>query len=188
MMARLMQSVCLLLSFALADPALAARSLAVNETKGDIGAAVVGGEPAPLDRSRYPYIVSLRTPDGFHYCAGSLIRPNVVITAAHCVDSNNPAIRNPSVWAGRYFLEGNPPPGKIRRAVSTVIFPDYVPRTSDNDIAILRLDAPVTGIAATARLPRGKGTPLVSQKLLLSKEHRNALLFPRNDEKYDYCN
>ena len=44
---------------------------------------IIGGIPAPP--TRYPYFVSLRrSRSGSHYCGGTLIAPNVVLTAAHC--------------------------------------------------------------------------------------------------------
>lgn len=42
----------------------------------------MGGDFAP--EGRYPYAVSLNTASGYHGCGGSLIAPNIVLSAAHC--------------------------------------------------------------------------------------------------------
>jgi secreted trypsin-like serine protease len=43
---------------------------------------IIGGTDAP--EGRYPYMVALLKGDGQLECGGSLVAPDVVITAAHC--------------------------------------------------------------------------------------------------------
>ena len=43
---------------------------------------IIGGIQAM--RGRYPYAVSLQNPQTGHFCGGSLIAKDVVLSAAHC--------------------------------------------------------------------------------------------------------
>jgi len=59
------------------------RGLAAQRRENQISARIVGGNTARS--GRYPYAqISLATAQGLHQCGGSLIAPDVILTAGHC--------------------------------------------------------------------------------------------------------
>ena len=102
--------------------------------------AVVGGGPASRD---YPYMAGLRL-DGEFICGASLIGPDQVLTAAHCVLQGNTPVEPSrlSFTVGRRQLEG---PGGATIGASQVTVHEGFDADMRNDVALVRLAKP-TGL------------------------------------------
>ncbi|XP_058636259.1 serine protease svh-1-like [Onychostoma macrolepis] len=100
---------------------------------------IVGGVNAP-DGS-WPWQVSLHT-SGRHFCGGSLINNEWVLTAAHCL----PGVSTSSlrVYLGRRTQEGVNTHEISRNVRTIIVHPSYDSNTNNNDIALLRLSSTVT--------------------------------------------
>lgn len=102
---------------------------------------IVGGTDAV--KHSWPGIAGLRY-SGFLFCAGSLVAPTKILTAAHCVDwITDSAIDKLSVDLGMHDKDQGD--ALLTKMVSRlVIHKGWMPTTMYNDIAILTLDSPVT--------------------------------------------
>ncbi|EDW59828.1 chymotrypsin-1 [Drosophila virilis] len=101
---------------------------------------VVGGYDVP-DDEYVPYQVSMqfltRSGKMRHFCGGSLIAPNRVLTAAHCVNGQNAS--RISVVAGIRDLNDNT---GNRALVQSYEMNEHYEELVTSDIAILKIDPP----------------------------------------------
>jgi len=117
--------------------ALIEQSDMLNNT---LGTRIVGGTEAP--RGKYAFNAGMRdSAGGSSFCGGALIAPDVVLTAAHCLNI-------PWVSAGTHFRRGTND-GVQRSVQRTIRHPSYNSRTTDYDFALLFLSSS----ANTATLP-----------------------------------
>ncbi|MFR9731915.1 S1 family peptidase [Saccharopolyspora sp. MS10] len=100
----------------------------------DATPAVVGGHDATEE---YPFMVSLQQ-DGQHFCGGSLIKPDWVVTAAHCAKGSDPALLTARVGSADRTSGGTE-----AGITEIVVHPDYRPEEPGGDVALLHLDQKV---------------------------------------------
>lgn len=117
---------------------------------------IVGGRGVP--DGTYPFIASIQsarqTGHHGHFCGGTLIDSDSILTAAHCVsgigNSNtfySTNFRSIRVVVGRTDLSSDR--GEVRRIArlsDISIHPNYNPNTSVYDAAVINLSEPVYGI------------------------------------------
>uniref|UniRef100_L7N155 Peptidase S1 domain-containing protein n=1 Tax=Myotis lucifugus TaxID=59463 RepID=L7N155_MYOLU len=125
---RLQPLLLLLLSFALRS----AEEEGLHPAQ-DTGERIINGNVCP--RGSHPWQVALYDNNGFQ-CAGVLVRPQWVLTVAHCYQSE-------------YIVQmGSDLPDDAHaqrmRATQSFIHPRYNNRTDDHDIMLVKLNCPAT--------------------------------------------
>ncbi|KAI2804691.1 hypothetical protein BLOT_003679 [Blomia tropicalis] len=96
---------------------------------------IIGGRRAR--RGRWPWMVAILNRHKQHFCGGTLISPQYVLTAAHCIKSGL------YVRAGEHNFAVDEGTEQEVQVSSIEIHPDYDNYTVDNDIALLRLESPL---------------------------------------------
>lgn len=110
---------------------------------GHVSGQIVGGSAVPITDAPWQVVIidaSARSEYDGYFCGGSLISPQWILTAAHCVTGTAPA--DIKILLGRATLSK-----RVNRGVAVdriIVHPRYSSRTSANDLAVVRLSAPVT--------------------------------------------
>ncbi len=101
---------------------------------------------APADAVRYPYVAALSRESGsgpVFFCAGALVAPRWIATAAHCFfarDGTPIGVEGLAAVVGRDRLDMLDKDATIR--IDRIVpHPDYDPASQANDIALVRLES-----------------------------------------------
>jgi trypsin len=99
----------------------------------DFQATIVGGQEAV--RGEFPFIVSLQSASGSHFCGGSLIRKNWVLTAHHCIQFGAPG----SILIGLHDRR-NTAGSETFRPLQVISHPKVNMSKMSYDFALIKLD------------------------------------------------
>jgi secreted trypsin-like serine protease len=92
---------------------------------------IVGGSETTV--GNWPWMASLQSFG--HFCGGSLVAADAVVTAAHCVEGSS--VDDFQVVVGRHNLAVSD--GKVHQVSEIIVHPDYEPFSNDSDIAVILL-------------------------------------------------
>ncbi|XP_073459198.1 transmembrane protease serine 5 [Aquarana catesbeiana] len=102
---------------------------------------IIGGSDVAL--GRWPWQISLYL-NNKHVCGGSIVAPNWIITAAHCVHNyRSPQVSSWSVLAGIISHSSVEQKGSVSTVEKIIYHQKYDDRSHDYDIALMKLDKPL---------------------------------------------
>ncbi|MEW2283016.1 serine protease [Streptomyces sp. NPDC047841] len=113
--------------------AAAASALLASPTASAAPQPIVGGTTTTT--TAYPFMMQITDASQNQFCGGTLVAPNKVVTAAHCMAGETTG--SVRVVGGRTYLNGTN--GTVSRVSKIWINPDYTDATNGDDVAVLTL-------------------------------------------------
>ncbi|XP_020718171.1 trypsin-like [Ceratitis capitata] len=111
----------------------------------------------------HPYQVSIQKLNGRHFCGGSIIDEDTIVTAAHCLRTTTAA--QIQIRLGSTSYNGG---GRVVRARALQIHPDYVHKTNYNDVAIIKLAESVSESTRIRYIRLASSTPLTCTRAVVT--------------------
>lgn len=106
----------------------------------DIDLRILSGEM--VVPHSWSWAVSMRNSYGEHICGGTILSQSFILTAAHCFHRISKEYRPYSIIVGVDSLLSTT--GQVRTVSDIIIHPKWNSTTKENDIALLRLDTPMS--------------------------------------------
>src|SRR4051812_38070029 len=114
--------------------------LDANDDNGADKKAIVGGSLTSI--AEHPWQISLQTPDGFHFCGGSIIAPDWILTAQHCMEGATASSLR--VIAGVTKLSQAGSSGQTKSVDRIVKNPGFSSPEHGHDVTLLHLSSPLS--------------------------------------------
>lgn len=111
-------------------------------TLGEASQEIVGGTSAAI--TDFPWQISFQSASGSHFCGGSILNANWILTAQHCVYESANAATHPSTVRIGAGSASRTSPAQTRQIADIIPFPGYTDATLGKDVALLRLATPLT--------------------------------------------
>lgn len=118
---------------------------------------IVGGHDTTIED--HPHQVSLQSVYGSHFCGGSIINEDTVVTAAHCVSGRTPSSLKIRLGSTHHHQNGD-----VVEVRALKMHEQYNPYTFTNDVAVIKLSHPVRESSKVKFIKLAKITPLSGAK------------------------